>query len=47
MGVAPSTPQRLPRLIEQNTMEQAIHNQLARSAKKFGLDIEGGQVRRS
>ena len=28
-------------------MEQAIHNQLARSAKKFGLDIEGGQVRRS
>ncbi|MDB2506157.1 hypothetical protein N9X20_01280 [Opitutales bacterium] len=28
-------------------MEQAIHNQLARAAKKFGLDIDGGQVRRT
>jgi galactokinase len=28
-------------------MKQAIHNQIARSAKEFGLDIDGGQVRRS
>ena len=28
-------------------MEQDVHNKLSATADKYGLDIEGGQVRRS
>jgi galactokinase len=51
MGMASGESERIRRLIKLNKgshiMETEIHNKLASAAQKFGLNISGGQVRRS